>query len=396
VLFNIAILGFFKYAGLFVSTIAAALVPLGASQATLNILLPLGISFYIFRLLSYLFDVHNGRLQASRSWIEVALYTAFFPQIASGPIERAPRFLAALRNTRRLDQQRLVDGLTLICLGLFYKIVIADPLAGPTDRAFNDIASLAAHDALAVMILFSVRLYADFAGYSALAIGISTWFGLPAMENFRQPYLAQSVNEFWTRWHISLSMWFRDYLFYPLSRTLLRRWGSAHSFAIQGVCYFVTMLATGLWHGATWTFIAWGALHGTYMVIERLIARVWPADNSAGLWQRRFSALGNILITQIVVAIAWVIFGAPTLPDAMRFFQRLLEPTYSADPAWWVRILYPISAVLVVDLLLAQGRDAVAFWRLHLSWRVGLCTLLLVLIFIFGGGESAPFVYFRF
>jgi alginate O-acetyltransferase complex protein AlgI len=397
VLFNLGILGLFKYAGFFVSAVTAVVAPFGVSQVTLNIVLPFGISFYIFRLLSYLFDVYHGRLEPSTSWVEVALYTSFFPQIAAGPIERASRFLPALRNTRRLSAQGFVDGLTFICLGLVYKIAIADPLVSTTDNAFNNIATLTSHDGLAAMILFSIRLYADFAGYSALAIGISTWFGLPAMENFRQPYFAQSVVDFWTRWHISLSTWFRDYLFYPLSRTLLRQLGTAQGFAVQLICYFITMVVIGLWHGANWTFIVWGILHGSYMVIERLITRFWPVRTQAGPWQRRFNALGNILVTQVAVAFAWVIFRAPTLPDAIHFFQHILvEPTYNADAAWWARILYPVGAVVVIDLLLAQGRDAVAFWRLRLPWRVVLCTLLLVLIFIFGGAEVAPFVYFQF
>jgi alginate O-acetyltransferase complex protein AlgI len=396
VLFNLGILGFFKYAEFFIESASAALAPLGVSQITLQILLPVGISFYTFRLLAYLFDVHTGRIEPSASWIEVALYTAFFPQLASGPIERAARFLPNLRKTRRLGQQDFVDGLTYICLGLVYKIAIADPQRVITDNAFRDSTNLAAHDVVAVIVLLSIRLYADFAGYSAIAKGISTWFGLPAMENFRQPYFAQSVVEFWTRWHISLSTWLRDYLFYPLTRTLLRRWGSARGYTVQIIGYFVTMLATGLWHGANWTFIVWGGLHGIYMVVEGFIARARPDSDRGGPWQQRFSALGNILVTQIAVALAWVIFYAPTVPDAVRFLGRLLTPTYNVDAIWWARLLYPISLLLLVDLLLSRGANALVFWRLQLPWRVALCVLLLIVLFIVGGPESAPFVYFRF
>ena len=399
ILFNLGVLGFFKYANFFASTISLLLVRVGVAPnpVVLGILLPLGISFYSFRLLSYLFDVYNKRIDASASWLEVALFVSFFPQIASGPIERAPRFLPKLRGTRRLSQEQFTEGITYLLLGVFYKIAIADPLVATTGHLFDHIAALTSADALKGMILYSIQLYADFAGYSAMAIGVSTWFGLPAMENFRQPYFANSVIDFWTRWHISLSTWFRDYLFFPMTRSLLRRWGSKHSGKIQTTAYLVTMLLTGIWHGANWTFAMWGLLHGLCMAIERFLAGVSSAQPiDLGRNQQRLDALLNILITQIAVASAWIFFAAPSITDAFSYFGRLLADPPTITPGWWGTVLIPIVMLLFIDLLLAGAKTVRNFWQLRLVWRVGICTVVLLLLVLFGGVSREPFVYFRF
>ncbi|MEP7289647.1 MAG: MBOAT family O-acyltransferase [Chloroflexota bacterium] len=396
ILFDLGVLVFFKYAGFFTASISAALNGAGttAQPYALNILLPLGLSFYIFRLLSYLFDVYSGRLAPTASWIDVALYVAFFPQIAAGPIERATHFLPRLQVTRRLDQAQFVTGLTYIFVGLFYKIAIADPLAPMTERTFSNISQLMPLDALAAIIWFSIRLYADFAGYSALAIGFSTWFGLPAMENFRQPYFSQSITEFWTRWHISLSTWFRDYLFYPLTRFLLKRLGRRFALAINAAGLLITMLVTGLWHGSSLTFSVWGLLHGVYLIWERLLAR--PPTASPGRWQHRITVVFNILVTQCLVAIAWVFFRAPTVQDALLFFQKLLAPNYALDSLWLRSVATPLIVLILFDVLLARAVRVTAFWDLHLIWRVALLAVLVVALFILGSSSSEAFVYVRF
>jgi D-alanyl-lipoteichoic acid acyltransferase DltB (MBOAT superfamily) len=400
ILFNLIMLGLFKYAGFFVTTANALLVRLGLSASTqpLEILLPIGISFYSFRLMSYLFDAHNRRFDPGKvSWLDFSLYVAFFPQIISGPIERAPGFLFALRTTRRLNQTEFIAGLTSIFIGLYYKIAIADPLAPIIDKAFNNTSSVAPAEAVAAIVLFSIQLYADFAGYSAIAIGISRWFGLPAMENFRQPYFAQSVIEFWTRWHISLSTWFRDYLFYPLSRSLLRRWGSKHTVEVQISSYLVTMLATGIWHGSNLTFAIWGLMHGIAMSIESVFSRIVKAtDKPPDLWQARLSIVINILITQTFVSIAWVFFRAPSLGDGIQILSRALALDTFPDATWWIKILGPIGMILVIDLAQARTKNNAVLWQVNLFWRAALCAYILLALYIFGGKVSTPFVYFRF
>jgi D-alanyl-lipoteichoic acid acyltransferase DltB (MBOAT superfamily) len=395
VLFNLALLASFKYFAFFVPSILARLnQPVDA--VALSLVLPVGLSFYCFRLLSYLFDVSRKRVPPI-GLLDMAVFVAFFPQIASGPIERAANFLPSLRKTRRTSQRMLLSGLTLIAVGVFYKIAIADPLAQRTDAAFNSVVTLSSPNALAIMIFYSIRLYSDFAGYSAMAIGVSTWFGLPAMQNFRQPYFSQSITEFWTRWHISLSSWLRDYLFFPLSRYLAESFGSKQIFLIQLFSLFITMLATGIWHGSKLTFVVWGALHGFYMIGERLLGRIQPLTQQRGIWQTRVNILGNILVTQFAVAIGWVIFGSKSLADAQLFFSRLFSANFAVDTAWWISVFMAVFLVLVFDLLLMQAKNEVAaFWELKLHWRVVLLTVWLMVLVIFSDTNHTAFVYASF
>jgi D-alanyl-lipoteichoic acid acyltransferase DltB (MBOAT superfamily) len=246
------------------------------------------------------------------------------------------------------------------------------------------------------MILYSLRLYVDFAGYSAIAIGISTWFVLPAMENFRQPYYSQSITEFWTRWHISLSSWLRDYLFFPLSRFLIARFGNKRSFPIQLFSLFVTMLATGIWHGSSLTFVVWGALHGLYVTAERLIGRLQPRSQDDNGWIKRVKTLADILATQLLVAIGWVFFRANSLSDGIEFVRHLFMPGYAIPGSWWIRVLTSLSILVIFDGLLLKGAGAMAFWELRLPMRVGLLVGLLLVLIIYSGAVHAPFVYAGF
>jgi len=397
-LLNLALLGFFKYTNFFVDIVSTLLLNarIIVSIPTLNILLPLGLSFYVFRLMGYLLDVYNQRIASIPSCLDFAVYIAFFPQISSGPIERASRFLPRLQTTRLLSQQQLVEGATYILLGVFYKTSIADPLVFTTDTAFKAIAELSSSEALKAMILYSIRLYADFAGYSSIAIGISTWFALPAMENFRQPYFAPSIIQFWTRWHISLSTWFRDYLFFPLSRSLVKRWGNQHSASLQTGASFLTMLATGIWHGANWTFLFWGALHGFYMLLERVIARFDPPNTKTGSFPQYINQLANFLITQLALAVGWVFFAAPSLPTAFLFFDRLFSEKLILTQEWFTAVLIPIGQLLLIDFLQLHSKDIMTFWQLRLVWRAALLALLCMLLILFGGVSREPFIYFRF
>jgi len=392
VLFAVGVLSYFKYMNFFAATFGQVDVK---NIDFTHIILPLGISFYSFRLMSYLFDVYHTRIAATRSWLDLALYVSFFPQISAGPIERATSFLPRLQTTRRLDSEAFGTAFIYILLGIVYKFAIADNLVITTNAAFANVVNLSAPDAFLAMIHFSIRLYADFAGYSAMAIGVSKLFMLPARDNFRQPYFSQSIVDFWTRWHISLSAWFRDYLFFPLSRSLVRVFGKPFSFGVELVTVFATMLLIGLWHGSNVTFLVWGALQGLYMLVARLVGRVAPRPGEVGRVERWGNALLGILVTQAAVTAAWVFFGARSLGDVVLFFQRLTSasPIYSDDLLWYTRLVVPIIFVVGIDLLQAKFKLTANFWRYPLIFRVLLLAIMALAILILGDSTHAPFIY---
>jgi D-alanyl-lipoteichoic acid acyltransferase DltB (MBOAT superfamily) len=255
-------------------------------------------------------------------------------------------------------------------------------------------------DALLSVILYSFRIYADFAGYSLLAIGVSTWFGLPIIETFRQPYFASTVGEFWNRWHISLSTWLRDHVFYPVSRFMLRRWRRMPPIIMQCIALMVTMLASGLWHGTGWRFVVWGIMHGLYMSAERIILPRLKADPSSPrpLPLRLAGTAIGIGYTFVAVSVAWVVFSTASLAEAGVFFQRLTagNPFAELTLLWWIRLLTPLILLLLIDLPQAWTNNTLVIWQLRPVWRVTLCALLLLSIFIFGGQTHEPFVYFQF
>lgn len=395
-LLDIGVLLIFKYSGFFIQSTVDLLARfhVSVSAPMLQIILPLGISFYTFRQLAYLLDVYNGRIDRS-SWLNYSLYVAFFPQIISGPIERPAPFLKALEQTRRIDQSRFLQAAAYIFIGLYYKIAIADPLVGVINDVFSNVGSATSADALKAIILYSIQLYADFAGYSAVAIGVSRLFDLPAMDNFRQPYFSQTVIEFWTRWHISLSFWFRDYLFFPLSRYLLKRWGNQRAVLIQSVSYLVTMLATGLWHGASWTFVFWGLLHGIYLSLEGIIARLTVKVDRKH-WQKWLNIVANVLLTQVLISTAWVFFRAATFNDALVLLKQAVAIRTMPDIAWWVQILVPVSMLLLVDGMQVLTRTNTIIWNTRLVWRAVFMAVLILALYIFWGKANAPFIYLRF
>jgi alginate O-acetyltransferase complex protein AlgI len=388
IIFNIGILVLFKVANAFVVA-----QPNAKDVFTTQTILPFGISFYSFRLLSYLFDVYNRKLIPTSSVLNFALYIAFFGQIASGPVERAGRFFPALEKHRQLTQEIFANGLVFIFVGLFYKIAIANFLTTVTNPSFTSLNTLSSATALSTMISYSVQLYADFAGYSLIAIGISMWFGLPAMENFRRPYFSSTITEFWTRWHVSLSSWFRDYLFYPLSRYLLRRLGNKRALLVQVISYMITMIVTGLWHGLNWTFVTWGVLFGLYMVIERIVQQ--PIFEDSARLVKTFNQACNIVITFLAVSAAWIFFRASTMSEALLFFEKLFQPIIPSHNGWWFVTFMPILLLLVGDLLLFHI-PLEQFWALKLRWRVAIGAGLLTLIIILGGQALEPFVYSQF
>ena len=286
----------------------------------LNLILPAGISFFVFKTMSYLIDVYTGKIAPEKSILNVANYIAFFPQILAGPIERAGNFLPQLSVAHVPDPERFRDGLTVLLWGLFKKMVVADNCATVVNWVY---AAPSEYPGLALIIAtycYAVQIYCDFSGYSDMAIGIARILGFTTMQNFNRPYGAVSVGEFWKRWHISLSRWFRDYLYIPLggNRVAYARW-------ILNV--MIVFVVSGLWHGANWTFIVWGGLHGCYLVGERVLSRPFSvAVKAFGLvkYSRLLTALRSV-VTFHLVTFAWIFFRARTVTDAFHIVGHLFD-----------------------------------------------------------------------
>ena len=392
---SLGALFFFKYLG-FATDIASALLGLFGPGRSISaaVVLPVGISFYTFQALSYTIDVYRRHVDPEPHLGRVALYVAFFPQLVAGPIERATHLLGQFRRETHFDADRLASGMHLIVWGLFKKVVIADRLAWYVNAVYGEPQALSAASLLLATYFFAFQIYCDFSGYSDIAIGAARILGYDIMQNFRLPYLATSIPDFWRRWHISLSSWFRDYVYFPLggSRVSRQRW-------VLNI--LVVFLLSGLWHGAGWTFVAWGAIHGAfYLVTGRLSPLLRRLRERlripASIW-----AVLAMLATFHVVLLAWVFFRASSLSEAALIIGRIFTHHGTGLYAGASQFTTVLSLGLVLLLLFAeimQSRRTTAS-----ALPEGLQSLLraawmLVLVFsiaIFGIG-SREFVYFQF
>jgi alginate O-acetyltransferase complex protein AlgI len=402
---DLGILGFFKYFNFFVDSAASLLNTVGiqAAPSTLQIILPIGISFYTFQALSYTIEVYRGNLQPTRNFVNYALFIAFFPQLTAGPIERAARMLPQIENPRSIDGERVESGLVLILLGLFKKMVIADVAASLIDpELFGFAAQVPASEVLAAVYLFTIQVYADFSGYSDIARGSARLLGFELMENFNQPYFAANIADFWRRWHISLSTWLRDYIFFPFSRAKLRRFGSRYSTWIQIAAHILTMLASGLWHGANWTFVLWGGLHGLYLSAHRLLlnSKLLPIKirSSAG---KRLLLVFSILVTFHLVLIAWVLFRAPSLAQASAIYRKMSEflttgTVGEAGLTIFVPVILLYALMLSLDAAQIATHTHTFTIRLPAPIRTLLYTVSILCLIVFSIKPYVPFIYFQF
>ncbi len=390
---NLGLLGYFKYGQFLVENFAALLQLAGITYVApeLGIILPVGISFYTFQTLSYTIDVYRGQLAPTRSFRDFALYVTFFPQLVAGPIVRAVDFLPQMASARAPQSGRLAWGLFLMTLGLFQKVVLADTLlSGAADKVFGAPGPVATLDAWVGVLAFSGQIFFDFAGYSTCAIGAALCLGFSLNDNFRAPYAAVGFSDFWRRWHISLSTFLRDYLYIPLG-------GNRAGLARALLNLLIVMFLGGLWHGAAWTFVAWGVVHGLCLVIERLLKAAfgearWTATPVAQ------AALG--LLTFAIVSLAWVFFRVPDFGAAMRMFLALAGQLPAAG-----ELVLPMREIaqvaLVVGGLLAahwtmrhvtleQVVTRTPRWALTGAWSLMLFTLIL------NQGNGHAFIYFQF
>lgn len=344
----LGVLGLFKYYGFFVDTLAPLLDTLGVAEDRLlvDIVLPVGISFYVFQAISYVVDVHRRTVHAERSLTVMALYIAFFPQLIAGPIVRAGQMLPQLHRRRRLSWRMGVLGLRLFILGFAYKVALADNLAPFADQVYADPLAYDRMSLLWATVAFHGQIYFDFAGYSTMAVGLALLLGYRVPRNFRHPYGAASPAAFWHRWHVTLSRWFRDYLYIPLG-------GNQKGPGRTLVNLMITMALAGLWHGAAWTFVLWGAAHGGALVVHRLLRRAWPAPRPGVA-----VTLAGLVATQVFVLAAWTAFRAESFADLSALWAMFLGLREAGSQA-----LPPVAAVLVLPALADHLAGALARWR---------------------------------
>lgn len=393
---NLTLLGFFKYFDFFIASFRGALQALGfaPSITTLGILLPAGISFYTFQAMSYTIDIYRGDAEATRDFGDFALFVCFFPHLIAGPIMRAHTLLPQVVNPRKVTRQMMRDGTWLIVLGLFRKVVIADNLAQVANAAFFPFSDgrgegITGPEALLGVYAFALQIYGDFAGYSAIARGVSKFFGYELALNFNEPYLAQSPSDFWRRWHISLSSWLRDYLYIPLG-------GNRGGVRKQYRNLMLTMLLGGLWHGASWTFVAWGLYHGALLCAFRLLGLPDEVKGaSPGALLRRCVRTGLMFH---LTCLGWLLFRADSFAGAWAMVLRIATD-FTVTP--FVPAALSLMLFLALPLMglerLVQGENAIermAAWRWPLR---GLTYAYAVIMIVFFHAESAvAFIYFQF
>lgn len=392
---NLGILGFFKYFNFFIDSAASALATIGFEPhlPLLRLILPIGISFYTFKTLTYTIDIYRGKLKPTKNFIDYALFVSFFPQLLAGPIERASNLLPQISSPRHVTRENILTGLNLILLGYFKKIAIADTLAPIVGNIFDAPGGMSSGQLWTGVYAYTFQIYGDFSGYTDIARGISRILGFETMENFNAPYLSRSITEFWRRWHISLSTWFRDYLYVPLG-------GNRSGKARMYVNLIITMFLCGLWHGAAWVFVLWGLLHGIYLIGHRII--LW--GNKPNLSRPRtlsgwVTDIVKMLITFHLVALAWVLFRSSSLESALVYLERLFrfEPFTGFSPS----VLFAGSLLIVLDVVQTwigsqtwlTDRPEVRIFRYAVT---GLLLVSILSATIAHMGTTTPFIYFQF
>jgi alginate O-acetyltransferase complex protein AlgI len=396
--FNIFLLVFFRAASFFLPQLQLLLERLGVSTTAggLQLLIPLGLSFYVLQTISYLIDIYRGQISAEKNWVNFALYLAYFPKITAGPIERARSFLPKLVQPHVVDNPVIARSIVLIFVGATRKLLIADHL---TAFFLLDVFELPAKytppELIAWMVIYSFALYNDFAGYTNMARGISGLFGIELSVNFRTPYFSRTFPEFWNRWHITLSEWLRDYIYFPLSRLMSRRNPNRRDLPNLVVPPLVTMLISGLWHGLSWHMLFWGFLHGMYQVIDRISATWRPhkASQDQPIWKKGF-AMGFVFM---LVAVAWIPFRWG-LPATFDFWRALLDWSNIAIRYSRLFVALPILFLsLFMDLLEYRRQDEYAYLKWPRSVQAACMAVVLMLLFILTGGDfQEPFVYQAF
>ena len=401
---NLGLLGFFKYFNFFLDSFNEAFTFLGhpVKSESLHIILPVGISFYTFQSLSYGIDVYKRKMEPTKKLLAFLAFVSFFPQLVAGPIERAAHLLPQFLRKRHFDYANAVDGMRLILWGFFKKIVIADNCAPYVNDIFLNYQHYSGGTLIMGAVLFSFQIYGDFSGYSDIAIGVARLFGVNLMRNFRYPYFSVNIADFWQRWHISLTTWFRNYLYIPLGGNRGSRW-----FKIRNV--FIVFLVSGLWHGAKWTFVFWGFINALFLLPLLL------TNGDKNLTENRsetilptFSELLRMLLTFVLVTFAWIFFRAENLTHAFHFIQSIFTNPVFFDirsDLTYVDPIYPLLFYIVFLMLIEWlGRNnehivndsIIQKTIFHSVLRYAMYFFILLLVILNVKNEASGFIYFQF
>ncbi len=389
IVLNLGILGLFKYYDFF-ATELARLLGCSGDSVMLNLILPVGISFYTFQALSYSIDVYKGKIEPTRDVVAFFAYVSFFPQLVAGPIERATNLLPQFLRKREFDYAMAVDGVRQMLWGFFKKVVVADNCAIVVDIVWGDIGAYGSMDLAVAAALFSIQIYCDFSGYSDIAIGCAKLFGIKLMRNFNVPYFSRDIAEFWRRWHISLTTWFRDYVYIPLGGSRVAKWKVVRN-------TFIIFLVSGCWHGANWTFLAWGAFHALLFLPLILLGKNRKYTNTVaeGRWLPRIKELGQMSLTFVLAALGWVLFRSQSIGEALDFYFALVNGGWHGfNPP--KRAIAFVAIMLVVEWLQrsrAHGLDMSGVR--HRTVRYACYLTVLALIFMYGVFNET-FIYFQF
>lgn len=392
---NLGFLGVFKYYNFFATSFAEFVSNFGLkiSPLTLKVILLVGISFYTFHGLSYVIDIYKNKISAEKNFVDYAVFVSFFPLLVAGPIERATHLLPQIKNKRSFDYTKAVDGLRQILWGLFKKIVIADQCAEFANIIFNDSANQSGSTLLLGAVYFTFQIYGDFSGYSDIALGTARLFGVELLRNFAFPYFSRDIAEFWRRWHISLSSWFKDYLYIPLGGSKGGTWMKIRN-------TFIIFLVSGFWHGANWTFIAWGFLNALF-IMPSIIFNTHRNNIeivAKGNYLPSVKEFVSIAVTFSLTVFAWIFFRASTIEQAILYVKGIFSASLLSMPA---QLSYPLIALIFIFMGIEWiGREQeFAIKSFGLKWpkpiRYTFYFLLITAIFLFSGKEQ-QFIYFQF
>ncbi len=399
ILVNLGFLGFFKYYNFFLDNFITAFSFFGTEikANSLNIILPVGISFYTFQTLSYSIDVYKRKLEPTKDFIAFSAFVSFFPQLVAGPIERARNLLPQFYKKRTFDYSKAVDGMRQILWGLFKKIVIADNCAVFADQIFNNSHDYSGSTLVLGAIFFAFQIYGDFSGYSDIAIGTARLFGFNLMQNFAFPYFSRDIAEFWRRWHISLSTWFRDYLYIPLGGSR-----GTNYFKIRNV--FIIFLVSGFWHGANWTFIIWGGLNALYFLPIMLLNKnkINTDVVAQGKYLPSVREVLSMTLTFSLTTIAWIFFRAEDIHHGISYLSDIIHPSILTLPELItpkLEMIYTILCVFILVLFEWMNRDkihALDIANYNKSNRWVLYLIIIIMIITFGSFNQNSFIYFQF
>jgi alginate O-acetyltransferase complex protein AlgI len=409
---NLAFLSVFKYYNFFAASFTDGLSLLGikANFVTIKLVLPVGISFYTFIGLSYVIDVYNSKIKPEKNFLNYSVFISFFPLILAGPIERATHLLPQILKKREFDYTKAVDGLRQILWGLFKKIVIADNCAEFVNAIFNNYTNYSGSTLALGALLFTFQIYCDFSGYSDIALGTARLFGIDLMRNFAFPYFSRDISDFWKRWHISLSTWFRDYVFLPVVFSVSRRIKPGKLFLIKteyiiySIGIAITWLLVGLWHGANYTFIIWGAIHGFLLIVYHLTFKSKKRFLKNLKFNRNNKTLIFVetLLTFIIIIFTWIFFRANSASDAFIYISKIFSGSLFTAPHFphqekAFTVLFLTGVFMIIEWFGKEQQFAIA--NLGLKWhkpvRLAMYYIIVLIIIYFSGGEQ-QFIYFQF